>query len=282
MNLAWIVVIVVAVVALILVAHEEIEEGIEKVKYVCSEDYDTQSSERITLSVILGAVLDVIVTIIQLVRRYNFRGILGFIETVFVWWIMCGTIAYMLLCSGKAIRYIRTTPKQKLVPVGLLLPAGVLTAFIASKFITQPLLGWIMSAITRDTWETVPAEGYAMLCGLFMWFYLAKDSEYRKWPKQLAMFAAAGAVGTLIPYGLALILLMVVVAGAFAVYKSATLDKYATPNEAAAIRRKPETEEEWNAQQEANDRWAERAANQTPVTDMDIIFDDFDTKSKDE
>ena len=175
MNFAWIVVIVVVAGILIFTNLDAVEEGIKKVKYVCSEEYDPQSSERMVLSIILGAVLAIIVTIIQLVRHYNFGGIFGFIETVLVWWIVCGTIAYMLLCSGNAVRYARATPKQKLAPVCLLLPAGVLTAFIASKFITQPLLGWIMSIITRDTWEAVSSEGYAMLCGLYMWFYMATN-----------------------------------------------------------------------------------------------------------
>ena len=229
-------------------------------------------SDRIGKSVIAGAILAVVTAIVLLVLRYPMGGIFGFIERTLYLWIILGTLAYMVLSAGDALSYARSVPKEKLVPVILLLPVGILVAVAVNLLIGQPLIGWIMSLITRDDVSSVSSGAFAALVGLYIWFFLAKDSEYRHWPKQLGIFAIGGIVGALLPYGIALIFLIIGGSVAYKMGLGASLGKYATAREEKLITNGPQSPEEEAAYRQAIQNVNTRAGNQTPV--QRNIFDD--------
>lgn len=218
-------------------------------------------SDRITKSVVAGAVLAIVAAVVLLVLRYPMGGIFGFIERTLYLWIICGTLAFMVLSAGDALQYARSVPKEKLIPVILLLPVGILVAVVTNILIWKPLVGLILSIFSRDSVTAVSSGAFAALAGLYVWFFLAKDSEYRYWPKQLLIFAIGGLIGALLPYGFALILLII---GGTIAYKAGwnvALNKYATSREEKIIRNGPETP----GYNEAMSHLNERAGNKIPV-----------------
>ena len=276
MDPAWLISIMIVVVGAVFFFRDQIRGFFKKVKYVCSEQYDTKSSERVDVMLVFGSILTVLFTIVQAVAGFDFNGIFGFISKLIVWGIACNTLVYVLLCSGNAIRYARSIPKQNLLAVCLLLPAGVLISYLAGKLIGFPLLHVIMEAIDKTFFyfnkELQPVcERTAALCGFFVWFFVAKDGdEFRKWPMLLIAFAVLGIVGTFLPLGLGAVLAGILIALVFKVGFQYVLGKYATPNEAAAITSFAETKEEIEAQNTAMSNINNRVVHETPVTDEEI------------
>ena len=276
MDPAWLISIMIVVVGAVFFFRDQIRGFFKKVKYVCSEQYDTKSSERVDVMLVFGSILTVLFTIVQAVAGFDFNGIIGFISKLIVWGIACNTLVYVLLCSGNAIRYARSIPKQNLLAVCLLLPAGVLISYLAGKLIGFPLLHVIMEAIDKTFFyfnkELQPVcERTAALCGFFVWFFVAKDGdEFRKWPMLLIAFAVLGIVGTFLPLGLGAVLAGILIALVFKVGFQYVLGKYATPNEAAAITSFAETKEEIEAQNTAMSNINNRVVHETPVTDEEI------------
>ena len=227
------------------------------------------NEDRITKSIAAGVVLGIVVAIVLLITGFHFGGIFGFIFRLLYICIGCGTIAYMVLSVPDALSYVRATPKKQLVPVCLLLPAGVLVSVITNLVIGQPLVGWLMSLFTRDSWTAVPSAVYAALLGLYVWFALAKDSEFRFWPKQLGIFAIAGIAGALAPYGIGLVILVAAGSIGYKALSHISYNTYTTAREKEILSRTPKTPGEQKAYEQAEQNWAARATNDTPVSRED-------------
>lgn len=242
-----------------------------KVKYVCSDDYDPKRQERMDLTMAFGFALTVAFTILRAAMGYRFNGFFGFIERLLVWGLGCFTVVFVLLCLGRSIRYARSLPRRKLLAVCLLLPAGILTAYMAGKLIGFPLFRAIMTALDKsffygdDQWPRVCVTA-ATLSGLYVWFFTAKASdEFRKWPVQLAVFALVAVAAVWIPLGIGAVFAFLLFALALKVGYVYIITKYATTKEADAILSQAETAQEEAWKREAEDNMWKRAIYDIPA-----------------
>jgi hypothetical protein len=279
MDSTWLATFIIAGILLIVVPlviyRDEIKAFFTRlsrtVAYVCSDDYDPRREERMELTMGLGFALTGVFTILRAAMGYRFNGFFGFIERLLVWGLGCGTVVFVLLCLSRSVRYARSLPARRLLAVCLLLPAGILTAFLTGKFVGFPLFRLIMTAIDRgfflgdDSWPRV-CETAAALSGLYVWFFTAKSGdEFRKWPLRLAVFALAAIAAVWIPFGIGVVFAIALIALALKAGYAYIVAKYATAAEGFAILHEAKTAEEeaWKRQAESN--MLERAAHDLPV-----------------
>ena len=284
MNFTSIIALIIAVLGGMAIFRFGLGGGLDKlkstVKYVCSAEYDPAGPERKRMTAVLGLSLTVVFTVIMILTGYRFQGIFGIIQDLIIWSIVICTIVYIALSAKNGMRYLHSIPREKRLPVLLLLPAGMLVGYLTGKLIVYPLINLILRMEGDNT--RLASEGAAALSGLYVWFFTAKSAdEFRKWPKKLAIFAAGGAAGALVPWAIALAILAAIAPVVYKMAVGVSLGKYATNKEADAILGTPKNEQEANEQFNAQMKWLERSARDQRVSQEEQFFEDLMNDKKD-